>query len=110
MEVKAQLRYLRQSPRKVRLVADAIRGKTVNDAQAQLRFASRAAAAPLQKLLMSAVANARSNFHLNTSGLFIKSIRVDQGSTLKRFRPRAFGRSAPIRKKTSHITLVLQEK
>ena len=109
MEVKAQLKYLRQSPRKVRLVADTVRGKSISEATAKLRFASKTAASPLQKLLASAVANAQHNFKLDKGNLFIKSIRVDQGSVLKRYRPRAFGRAAPIRKKTSHITIILTD-
>lgn len=110
MEVKAHTRYLRMSPRKVRLVVDAVRGMAVDPALAQLTFMSRAAARPVKKLLESAVANATHNFKLDRSGLFIKSALVNQGPTLKRWRPRAMGSAAPILKRTCHISLVLASK
>jgi large subunit ribosomal protein L22 len=110
MEVKAHTRYLRMSPRKVRLVVDAVRGMAVDPAIAQLTFMSRAAARPVKKLLESAVANATHNFKLDREGLFIKSALVNQGPTLKRWRPRAMGSAAPILKRTCHITLVLDSK
>ncbi len=110
MEVKAHTRYLRMSPRKVRLVVDAVRGMAVDPAIAQLTFMSRAAARPVKKLLESAVANATHNFKLDRDGLFIKSVLVNQGPTLKRWRPRAMGSAAPILKRTCHITLVLDSK
>lgn len=110
MEVKAHTRYLRMSPRKVRLVVDAVRGMAVDPAIAQLTFMSRAAARPVKKLLESAVANATHNFKLDRDGLFIKSALVNQGPTLKRWRPRAMGSAAPILKRTCHITLVLASK
>lgn len=109
MEAAAKLRYLRQSPRKVRLVADALRGLTVAKAEAHLRFTSKAAAVPLLKLLISAVANAEHNFQLKKDNLFIKEIRVDQGPALKRWKPRAFGRASGIRKETTHVILILGE-
>jgi large subunit ribosomal protein L22 len=109
MEVTAKLRFLRMSPRKVRLVTDLIRGKTVQDADAQLSFLPKRAARPVYKLLHSAVANAENNFKLKKENLFINRIMVDMGPSLKRWRPRAFGRAAPIVKKSSHITIILSE-
>ncbi len=109
MEIRTELNYLRMSPRKVRLVADAIRGKSVPEAEAALRFLSRHAAAPVAKLLASAVADARQNFQFTSpAALVIRHIRVDGGPILKRSRPRAMGRSFPIHKHTSHITLILE--
>lgn len=110
MEVKAHTRHLRMSPRKVRLVVDAVRGMAVEPALAQLTFMSRAAARPVKKLLESAIANAEHNFKLDREGLYIKAALVNQGPTLKRWRPRAMGAAAPILKRTSHITLVLESK
>ena len=109
-EVKAYVRYLRMSPRKVRLPADLIRGMNVDNAIAQLSFMSKAAAVPVRKLLESAIANATHNFKLDRNGLFVKTIFVGQGPTLKRWRPRAMGSAAPILKRTSHITLILDSK
>ena len=110
MEVKAQLRHLRISPRKVRLVAGLIRGMDVATAVAQLRFMQKAAARPVLKLLESAVANAEHNFKLAESNLFVKQITVDGGPVLKRWRARAFGRAASIRKHSSNILIVLDER
>jgi len=110
MEVKAHNRHLRMSPRKVRLVVDAVRGMAVEPALAQLAFMNRAAARPVKKLLESAIANAEHNFKLEREGLFIKTALVNQGPTLKRWRPRAMGAAAPILKRTSHVTLVLESK
>lgn len=98
------------SSRKVRLVVDAVRGMSVDAALAQLTFMSRAAARPVRKLLESAIANAEHNFSLDRAGLYIKSALVNQGPTLKRWRPRAMGSAAPILKRTCHITLVLDSK
>jgi large subunit ribosomal protein L22 len=98
------------SPRKVRLVVDAVRGMAVEPALAQLTFMSRAAARPVKKLLESAIANAEHNFKLDREGLYIKAALVNQGPTLKRWRPRAMGAAAPILKRTSHVTLVLESK
>ncbi len=109
-EVPAQLNYLRMSPRKVREVADVIRGRPVQAAQEYLKFLSKSPRAPLEKLLKSAVHNAKHNYGLEPEKLFIKELRVDGGPTLKRQMPRAFGRAFPIRKRSSHITLVLGEK
>ena len=108
-EQHAQLNYLRITPRKVRLVADAIKGLSVNEAEAQLMNLSKRAAKPLLKLLRSAIADAKHNQRLNPDQLYIQGIRVDQGPMLERYLPRARGRATPIQKKTSHITLILRE-
>lgn len=110
MDVSAKLRYLRMSPRKVRLVLDLIRGRSVSDAQSQLEHLSRWAAKPVLKLLNSAVANAEHNFKLKPDGLYVKHVTADMGPTLKRFHPKAFGRADVIRKRTTHITLILSER
>lgn len=110
MKVKAKLRFLRQSPRKVRVVADMIRGLDITEAEQQLQFTLKRAARPLLKLVRSAVANAEHNNKLRKDNLFIGEIRVDEGPVLKRWRPRAFGRASAIQKKTSHITVVLDER
>lgn len=109
MDIVAKLRYLRMSPRKARLIADVVRGSKVEVAQTQLRFSDKRVAAPILKLLNSAVANAKHSFS-KTEGLYIKKIVVDQGPTYKRFRPRARGMASPIAKKTSHVTIVLDER
>ena len=108
--VKAQLKYLRISPRKVRLVADLIRHKMVGLAAKQLNFMPKRSAEPLAKLLNSARASARNNFNLDDNKLYIKEIRVDQGTVLKRYMPQARGSAHMIRKKTSHVTLMLEKK
>ncbi|MBI2637547.1 MAG: 50S ribosomal protein L22 [Candidatus Sungbacteria bacterium] len=105
--VEAQLNYLRMPPRKVRLVANLIKGMHVFRAESQLRFVGKRAARPVLKLLKSAIANAEHNFRIEKKNLFVQSVTVDGGPVLKRGRARAFGRSAPIMKRTSHITLVL---
>lgn len=102
-----QLNYLRIAPRKVRSVADLIRGLSVNDAEAQLLAQRRRPAKAIIKLLRSAVASAKNNKQLNPDHLFVKEIRVDQGPMLKRILPRARGSASPIQKKMSHVTLVL---
>ena len=109
MEVKAFARYIRMSPRKVKLVIDLIRGKRVTEAQTILAFTVKGAVVPVLKLLNSAIANAKHNFKLEESNLVVKKITADQGPSLKRFRPRAFGRAAGIKKRTTHITLILDE-
>jgi large subunit ribosomal protein L22 len=110
MEVKATARHIHQSPQKVRLVIDVIRGKRIQDARIQLQFMKKAAALPVLKLLNSAVANASHNFKLDTANLFVKSITVDGGPIIHRWMPRAQGRATPIRKRTTHIAIVLGEK
>lgn len=107
MDVHASLRSLRMSPRKVRLVIDAIRGKSVKDADIRLSLMKKGAALPVLKLLRSAVANASHNFNLVPESLYVKTITVDGGPTIKRSRPRAFGRAAPIRKRTSHLAIIV---
>jgi large subunit ribosomal protein L22 len=102
----AKLNYLRIAPRKVRSVADLVRGMSANEAEAQLLMVRRRAAKPLVKLLRSAVANAK-NKQLNPDHLFIAEIRVDQGPMLKRILPRARGSASEIQKKMSQVTLVL---
>jgi large subunit ribosomal protein L22 len=108
--MKAFLSNYRQAPRKVRLVANAIKGKTVGQAELELRFMVKRAALPLEKLLASAVANAVNQSGLNKDDLIIKEIRVDKGIVLKRSMPRAFGRASAINKRSSHVTIVLAVK
>lgn len=110
MNVKAKLRFLRISPRKVRLVVDTIRGLDVEKALTSLSFLKKKAAKPVTKLLMSAIANAENNFSLSKENLYIEKVTVDQGPTYKRWMPRAYGRATTIRKKTSHVSVVLGEK
>ncbi len=110
MDVHAFLRSLRMSPRKVRLVIDAVRGKSVKDADIRLSLMNKGAALPVLKLLRSAIANAEHNFKLAPESLYIKAITADGGPTLKRSRPRAFGRAAPIRKRTTHLSIVLGDR
>lgn len=98
------------SPRKVRLVIDAVRGKSVKDADIRLSLMKKDAALPVLKLLRSAVANAEHNFKLSADTLYIKTITADGGPTLKRSRARAFGRAAPIRKRTTHISIVVADR
>lgn len=109
-DVRAELNYLPIAPRKVRLVADTMRGRKVTTVRSHLEFLNKGASLPLLKLLRSAEANAKHNFGLDGAELFIREIRVDEGPTLKRLMPRAFGRAYRIRKRSSHITLVLAEK
>lgn len=109
MRVYAKLRYLRIAPRKVRLVADLLRGKTVEEAQNTLHFTAKRAAPPLLKLLKSAIANAKNNFRLEEKELYISKVLVDEGPKLKRWIARARGKADEIQKKTSHITIVLDE-
>ena len=110
MESHAKLRHLRISPRKARLVADMVRGKPVGQAIDALKFTPRRSALPFKKLIESAIANAENNHGLDIDILYVKELRVDDGPTLKRFRPRAQGRACMIRKRTSHVHVVLAEK
>ena len=105
--VRASARYLRASPRKVRLVADQVRGLTVPEARTLLDFSPRGAARDIGKLVASAAANAENNHDLVADDLRIAEIRVDQGPTLKRWRPRARGRATRIDKRTSHVSVAL---
>ena len=112
MEASAKLRYLRITPRKVRVVADLIRGKNVNQALAQLAFVEKRAAEPVAKLLRSAVANAEQHAKdkaLDVDTLRVKELMVDQGPSLRRYMPRAMGRAFKILKKTSHISLTISD-
>jgi len=110
VEVRASARFVRRAPRKVRLVMDHIRGKSVEDARALLHHTPRAAAVEVVKLLDSAVANAENNFELDPADLYIHRATADEGPTIKRFRPRALGRATPIHKRTSHLTITLTTK
>ncbi|OGH64505.1 MAG: 50S ribosomal protein L22 [Candidatus Magasanikbacteria bacterium RIFCSPHIGHO2_02_FULL_47_14] len=108
MQTTAKLRHLRMSPRKIRLLVDLVRGMNAQDAITQLSHSQKIAARPLRKLIASAIANALHNHNMKEETLVIKQAMVDSGSILYRWQPRAFGRAAPIRKRTSHITLVLE--
>lgn len=108
-KVTAELNSYRQSPRKVRLVADLVRGKSAEQAVTLLKFTTKRAASPVQKLISSALANAK-NLNISTESLVVKSIKVDGGPILYRRRPRSRGMANPIRKRTSHISVILEEK
>ena len=109
--MKASATHIRISPRKVRMVVDTVRGKSVSQALSILGFTRKKAALPVQKLLKSAVANAAENDGISdVDTLVIDRIMVDEGPTLKRFMPRARGRATPIRKRTSHIRIILRER
>jgi len=108
--VRAQAKYVRSSARKARLVCDHIRGKTVPEARAILAHTPRAVARDWSKLLESAVANAENNHELVGEDLYVKAVHADEGPTIPRFRPRAMGRATRIRKRTSHLTILLTPK
>lgn len=110
MEARAIAKHIRISPRKVRIVLDTIRGKNVDEALAILKFTPNRSAAAISKVLKSAVANAENNHNMNRDSLYVSKAVADQGPTLKRLLPRAMGRSNIIKKKTSHITIVVKEK
>ncbi|MBM7569399.1 50S ribosomal protein L22 [Paenibacillus sacheonensis] len=109
-EAKALANHVRIAPRKAQLVADLIRGKQVGEAIAILRHTPKSASPIVEKLLNSAIANAEHNFQMDVNKLVISQVFVNQGPTMKRFRPRAMGRASRINKRTSHITLVVSEK
>ncbi len=109
METRAVARYIWIGPRKVRLVADLVRGKGVNDALAILRFAPQRAAKPISKVVRSAQANAEHNHSMDAEELFIKTICIDEGPILKRFQARARGRADVKRRRTCHITVVVAD-
>jgi large subunit ribosomal protein L22 len=109
MEAKAVVKHVRISPQKARLVVDLIRGKKVEDADARLSFTDKKAAGIVRKVLKSAMANAAQNPNIDENILYVREIFVDQGPSLKRWRARAQGRAASIRKRTSHITVILDE-
>jgi len=108
MQVKASLKHLSISPRKVRVVINELRGLNALKAIDKLSFLNKRVSGPLIKLIKSAVANAEHNYSLETEPLVIKDIKVDGGPILKRFRAKGFGRSSPIQHKTSHVTVVLE--
>jgi large subunit ribosomal protein L22 len=110
MEVNASLKYARVGAQKARLVVDAIRGKNVSQALKDLEFLNKKTAILVKKLIRSAVANATDKKVIDVDNLFVKSVWVDAGPVLKRFRPRAQGRAFGVRKKTSHINVVLSER
>lgn len=110
MEARAVARQVRISPRKARLVVDLIRGKEVGEAIAILRHTPKKASPIVEKVLKSAIANAEHNYEMDPNKLVISKAYVDEGVTLKRFRPRARGRATRINKRTSHITIVVTEK
>ena len=109
MDVRAKARYVRVSPRKVRLVLDAVRNLNPEKAVIHLSLMPQKSARPVRKLIESAIANAENNFKLKKNDLKIKSLVADEGPTLKRWRARAFGRAAMIRKRTSHISVILTD-
>jgi len=109
-QAKASVNHVRIAPRKAQLVVDLIRGKQVGEAIAILRHTPKSASPIVEKLLNSAIANAEHNFQLDVNKLVVSQVYVNQGPTMKRFRPRAMGRASRINKRTSHITLVVTEK
>ncbi|MEC5425580.1 50S ribosomal protein L22 [Virgibacillus sp. C22-A2] len=110
MQAKAIAKSVRIAPRKVRLVVDLIRGKNVGEAVAILRHTQRGASPVVEKVLMSAIANAEHNYEMDPDNLMISEAYVNEGATMKRFRPRAQGRASKINKRTSHVTVVVTEK
>ena len=108
MEAKASMKYVRTTPRKMRRVVDLIRGQHVEEARRILRFSPLGASRDVEKLLNSAVANAEQSPGIVGENLLVSRAWVDEGPTLKRFRPRAYGRAARIRKRTSHVTVVVR--
>jgi large subunit ribosomal protein L22 len=110
METRAVAKFVRISPRKIRLVMDQVRGKQVGEALNMLSFAPQRGARILKKLVNSAIANAGQNTDVDVDSLYIMRVYADEGPTLKRWRPRAQGRATSIRKRTSHLTVVLNEK
>ncbi|EKB54997.1 MULTISPECIES: 50S ribosomal protein L22 [Facklamia] len=107
---KAMARTVRIAPRKARLVVDLIRGKQVGEAMAILKFTPKAGSPIIEKVLKSAIANAEHNFDLDLESLYVSEAYVNEGPTMKRFRPRAKGSASQILKRTSHITIVVAEK
>jgi len=109
MEIKTVVRYIRMSPRKVRYVVDLVRGKKVGEALDILAFTRRRASKVVSRLIKSAIANAGQNESIDVDNLYIKKIFVDGGPTLRRYRPCPMGRATRIRKRSSHITVILDE-
>ena len=110
MKVRAQAKYIRQAPNKVRIVLDQVRGLPATEAQVVLAHLNRRAAEPIAKVLKSAISNAEHNHSLDAEDLFIAEAFADEGPMLKRYRPRARGRATRIRKRTSHITIVVADR
>ena len=110
MQAKAVAKTIRIAPRKVRLVVDLIRGKNVGEAISILKHTQRGASSVVEKVLNSAISNAEHNYDMDVDNLYVSEAYVDEGVTLKRFRPRAQGSASPINKRTSHITVVVSEK
>jgi large subunit ribosomal protein L22 len=110
MEARAQARFVRVTPLKARRVVNVIRGMKADEAAALLRFAPQSAAEPVRKVLESAMANAENNDDLAPDSLYVAEAYVDEGPTMKRFRPRAQGRAYRVAKRTSHITVVVEER
>jgi large subunit ribosomal protein L22 len=110
MEARAVARHIRISPRKARQVIDLIRGKDVEEALAILRFTPKGGSPIVEKVVRSAIANAENNYDMDVDSLYVAECYVDQGPTMKRIRPRARGLANRIRKRTSHITVILREK
>ncbi|WP_404450868.1 50S ribosomal protein L22 [Virgibacillus necropolis] len=110
MQAKAVAKSVRIAPRKVRLVVDLIRGKNVGEAVAILRLTQRGASPVVEKVLNSAIANAEHNYEMDPENLVVSEAFVNEGATLKRFRPRAQGRASKINKRSSHVTVVVSEK
>ena len=110
LEARAELKYARIAPRKVKIVADLIRGKNVDEALAIVKFTPKASSVIIEKLLKSAIANAENNNGMKHENLYVAEIYANQGPTLKRIRPAAKGSAVRIRKRTSHITIVIKEK
>lgn len=112
INIMAKLKYYHVAPRKVRLAADLVRGKKVKDAIVQLKFLKKESSNEIAKLLKSAVSNAKHNFKVDTNkeDLYVKEIRVDDGPSLKRWRPKWHGTMHPFRRRTSHVTVILSDK
>lgn len=110
MEAKATAKYIRMSPRKARLVIDLIRGKGANEALAILKAIPNKPARPIYKVLHAAMANAENNFNMNRDALYVSKAYIDEGPVLRRYRPRARGMASRIRRRTSHITIVVSER
>lgn len=110
MEAKAVAKYIRIAPRKVRIVADLIRGKSIGEAFAILQHTPKVASEVIEKVLKSAVANAEHNFDMNVDTLYVSTVFVDQGPTMKRIHPRSRGQAFKILKRSSHVTVMVKEK
>lgn len=110
MEAKAVAKYVRIAPRKIRIVMDLIRGKQIGEAFAILKYTPKVASEVIEKVLKSAVANAEHNYDMNVDSLYISTAFVDQGPTLKRIHPRSRGQAFKILKRSSHVTVIVQEK